>query len=190
MIGGVVYGYYQTSGCGLIDYFCVANDYRGKGYGALLVRAAEREIHEIALRLGRPFANAIFMETNMPHGPEHGQDFSVLDRFRTFERLGYKRVEYQFMQPPLEEHKKPSDTLFLTVCINPPNKLIRLKEGGYALQMKVLRAWMVEYWNSVDVDVTERPEYVDMLKWFNENKHHDSVRLMDLIEKSKEVSKL
>lgn len=184
MVGGVVYGYYQKSGCGLIDYFCVANEYRNKGYGSLLIRAAEREIHEIAMRLGRPFANAIFMETNMPHGPEHGHDFSVMDRFQAFERLGYNRVDYSFMQPPLAEDKQPSDTLHLTVCCNVPNRLLRLPDGKFALQMKVLRDWMVEYWNSVDCDVTDRNEYVDMLKWFQENKALESVSIKSLLEPS------
>jgi GNAT superfamily N-acetyltransferase len=185
MVGGAVYGFYQHSGCGLIDYFCVANEYRGKGYGTLLVRAAEREIHEIALRLGRPYANAIFMETNMPHGPEHGHDFTVQERFKTFDQLGYKCVDYRFMQPPLEEHKQPSDTLFLTVCVNPPHKMLRAKDGHWALQMKVLREWMVEYWNSVDVDVTDRKEYIDMLRWFQDNKHVPTVAVRDLIEAPK-----
>ena len=182
MVGGIVYGYYQKSGCGLIDYFCVANASRGRGFGKLLVRAAEREIHEIALRLGRPFANAIFMETNMPHGPEHGEDFSAADRFKTFERLGYQQVDYAFVQPPLEDEKQPSDTLHLTVCINEPHRLKRHPDGGFALQMKVLRDWMIEYWNSVDTDVTERREYVEMLKWFHDNKHIEWVATRSLLD--------
>lgn len=148
----------------------------------MIVRAAEREIHEIALRLGRPYANAIFMETNMPHGPEHGHDFSVQERFQTFDRLGYKRIDYRFVQPPLEEHKQASDTLFLTVCINPPNKLMRSKDGSPKLQMKVLRDWVIEYWNSVDCDVTTRQEYVDILKWFQDHKHVEYVDLKSLLE--------
>lgn len=30
MAGGCVYEYYQKSGCGLIDYICVAAEHRGK----------------------------------------------------------------------------------------------------------------------------------------------------------------
>jgi predicted GNAT family acetyltransferase len=37
MAGGVVYEYYQKSGCGIISYFCVSSAHRGKGYGTLLV---------------------------------------------------------------------------------------------------------------------------------------------------------
>lgn len=64
MCGGIVYEYYQKSACGLIAYYCVHPDYKEKGYTSLLIHAAEREIHEIALRLQRPWAAAIFFETN------------------------------------------------------------------------------------------------------------------------------
>ena len=119
----------------------------------------------------------------MPHGPEHGEGFSVMDRFATFDRLGYKCVDYSFVQPPLSDDKQPSDTLHLTVCVNPPNRLRqRQQDGGPVLQMKVLRTWMVEYWNSVDGDVTERPEYVKMLKWFQDHKDQEFVRTKSLLE--------
>lgn len=54
MVGGIVYEYYSRSCCGLIAYYCVHPSYKKFDYGTLLVRAAEREIHEIALRLGQP----------------------------------------------------------------------------------------------------------------------------------------
>lgn len=178
-----MYEYYQRSGCGIISYFCVNNAYRGKGYGTLMVRAAEREIHETALRLGRPYANAVFMETNMPGGPDHGEDFSVEERFRTFDQLGYKRVDYQFSQPPLEDHKEPSDTLFLTVCVHAPHRLLRAPNDkcGWRLPMTMLHDWMVEYWLSSDADVTKRPEYHRIVKWFEDTKE-TSVSLHSLLD--------
>jgi hypothetical protein len=54
------------------------------------------------------------------------------ERFAKLDALGYKQVEYFFTQPPLEEDKKPSDTLLLCVCVNVPHKLIKApndKEG-------------------------------------------------------------
>jgi hypothetical protein len=139
------------------------------------------------------------METNMPgydvvklycvmlnvvvvccSGPDHGEDFSVEERFRTFDNLGYKVdnnttrnaqhktqntqhtthalplihstditvqcVDYNFSQPPLEDHKEPSDSLYLTVCVHPPHKLIRApnEKCGWRMAMPLLHEWMIE----------------------------------------------
>src|SRR5690606_9893681 len=84
MAGGAVYAYYERSNCGIIDYFCVHSMYRNRGYGALLVRAAERQIHDLALEAGHHHASAVFMETNRPDGPSHGDDFPTHDRFVAF----------------------------------------------------------------------------------------------------------
>lgn len=118
--------------------------HRGKGYGTLLVRAAEREIHEVALRLGRPWANAVFMETNMPGTIEHGLEQGAKERFQTFEQLGYKKLEYSFVQPPLDDKKEHSDTLYLTVCINEPHRLLPdpSSKAGWQVPMTMLRDWM------------------------------------------------
>lgn len=185
MAGGCVYEYYPRSGCGIISYFCMGPAFRGKGYGTLLVRAAEREIHSIALRLGRPYANAVFMETNKPGGPEHGDDFSVEERFRTFDQLGYRCIEYAYAQPPLEDHKKPSDTLYLTVCTMPPHRLHPSPQDKvpWRMPMPLLREWMLEYWDSSQADVTQFAEYHAMIKWFEDNSESTPfVRLRSLLD--------
>ena len=178
MCGGVVYEFYQHSACGLISYFCVDKLDRAKGLGSLLVNSASREIHSVARSCGFDHANAIFMETNKARGPNHGEESSHTRRYELFDRLGFKRVKFPFVQPPLGEGKNPSDTLYLTVCTEQPNSL-QMIDGQWKMPAALLEKWMKEYWCSVKDDMESTQDFKKMAAFFKGQEYLDIIPLLN-----------
>lgn len=105
------------------------------------------------------------------------------ERYAAFERMGYRHVDFPFVQPPLEENKQPSHSLLLVVSITPPHRLLKAPNDrdGYRVPLSLLKDWTTEYWNSVDADVSHMPEFHRVVASFDEY-GNDSVPLRSLLD--------
>lgn len=114
-----------------------------------------------------------------------------MERYSNLDRLGYRHVQYEFVQPPLEESKRPSKSLLLCVSVKPPHKLLKAPEDPmkFKLPVQLLKEWMVEYWGSVDTSVESLPEYHEMMSFFEDHKG-EALQLKSLLDLFLQKSKM
>jgi GNAT superfamily N-acetyltransferase len=149
IMAGIVFSYYVHSKCGLIGYLVVSPRHQRKGLGRFLMTKAISMLEEDARRttgsndsrrsratstdlslLGEINSRKtttsssplkeIFLEANSPELVSKEEDtFPPNERIQVFSRLGFKKVDMKFVQPPLADHKKPCYNLWL-MAYRPP----------------------------------------------------------------------
>jgi len=112
--------------------------FRRIGLVTELLRRATDILNEQARKLGRPPLAAILAETNKA-GVEDGVTVSTT-RHEIQSRLGFCRLHFDYIQPPLSEGQDPCSELLLLIWQpNMPQDQLQLKEG--TVPAKMIRDW-------------------------------------------------
>jgi hypothetical protein len=121
--GGMIAEYYPDSSCMLITYLFVKKAYRGKvlpgspyGIAEMLIHdegGLPRLIAQNSKRHNRK-VNAVFFESNNPF-ETRAEDDSMPPgkRLKFFSRNGAKKVDFRYVQPPLDATKQAVTNLYL-----------------------------------------------------------------------------
>ncbi|KAL6046700.1 hypothetical protein QOT17_017961 [Balamuthia mandrillaris] len=200
IVGGCVFEYWRESRCGLISYFVVSPACRGKGLGRFLIEQSVDIIHRDARAAGlHNGCPAIFAETNDPTKVKAEDDTVPPEvRVRMLQRIGFKRLEMEFVQPPLEEGKNPCSNLWLAVY-QPDNNgddsdnadgdsddsIITgpetLEDGSQRLAAPLVLNWVKDYWQSnmayYDPDYES---HADLQQMINDLSGREYVRVSEL----------
>ena len=124
-VGGCVVEFYPDSGCGLLTYLFVEQEFRGIKIGVSQEKVAESLIksNEGLPGLTRFFAtqyekpiNAVLFESNNPFDtPPENDSMPPAKRLKFFSRMGAKRIDFNYVQPPLGDDKGIVTNLYLLV---------------------------------------------------------------------------
>jgi RimJ/RimL family protein N-acetyltransferase len=154
--GGISFEYYKEGDSALVTYFVVDPSFRRIGLVTELLRRATDILNEQARKLGRPPLAAILAETNKA-GVEDGVLLSTT-RHEIQSRLGFCRLSYDYIQPPLSEGQEPCSELLLLIW--QPGMAAdqqQLKEGR--IPAKVVRDWYNGFCHALMGYDTDPSEY-------------------------------
>jgi GNAT superfamily N-acetyltransferase len=120
VIGGSVFSYVASSNCGFSEYLVVSKNRRGHGLGRRLFDARRTVLDELARKNGHAECRGLFIEADNPERtPPELQAIereTALDtrvRLQIFGHLGFRRVNIDYVQPPLGPGKQPVSYLDL-----------------------------------------------------------------------------
>ncbi len=123
VMGGTVFSYVPATNCGFSEYLVVLKQRRGEGIGRLLFDARRAALDELARSAGSLAATGVFIEADNPQRTppdlqirERETAMDAAARLRLFSRLGFLRVEMDYVQPPLGPGKLPVSYLDLLFC--------------------------------------------------------------------------
>lgn len=120
VVGGTIFSYVARSNCGFSEYIVVDAAVRGSGIGRKLFDARKALLDAEAGRHGVATCRGLFIEVDSPERTPvdlvEAERQTALDprqRLRMFHRLGFRRVDLAYVQPPLAPDKHAVDYLDL-----------------------------------------------------------------------------
>lgn len=119
IVGGLAFEYYTKNNCGFLAYLIVPVGDRGERMArALIDYAVETITYEAKSRGHLSGCNVIFMETSSDVPVQKIQTQELADfthQHSVLERMGWKLLDFDYIQPPLSNERKKSKNLFLMV---------------------------------------------------------------------------
>jgi len=120
VIGGSVFSYVPKANCGFSEYLVVEPHARGGGLGRKLFDRRKGILDGRAARHGSGACRGLFIEVDSPERmppevleAERDSSIDARERLRIFGHLGFRRVDVQYVQPPLGTGKEAVDYLDL-----------------------------------------------------------------------------
>jgi GNAT superfamily N-acetyltransferase len=141
LVGGIHYEHFRESGAALITYLCVRGDRRRQGVATLLVTDAIADIRRTHGLI------PVFAEAEDPDRlADRETRPAACVRLIILGRLGFREIPIRYPQPALGPGKRPVDHL----------KFLLFAGGQSAtLKLSLLRAFMREFYASLDADLDE-----------------------------------
>jgi GNAT superfamily N-acetyltransferase len=111
-VAGAFADYLDEPNSGVIEFLVVAPASRGGGVGGRLLAETEQRLANDARRLGRSGLDAVAAEMNDPFRP--GRDsMDGFIRAAIWDRWGFGRLDFPYIQPALSADQAPVDGLLL-----------------------------------------------------------------------------
>jgi GNAT superfamily N-acetyltransferase len=111
-IGGSISDYLDEPNAGVIEYFVIQPEHRGQGLGRRLLEETERLLHLDADKSRNRPLDWIVAEMDDPYvtpGRTSGMDYFALARI--WHSMGYRLLDFPYLQPALSSDKKPVSNL-------------------------------------------------------------------------------
>jgi GNAT superfamily N-acetyltransferase len=157
LVGGAVADYFVRSECGAIEFLTIAPSARGCGLGAALAAHVERRIADAATARTASLA-LVMAEINDPLKRSATPDnVDPFERLRFWDRLGYRRVAFPYVQPALSPTQSAVTNLLLAA--KPIDR--RLSEGIPATRITTFLSDYLVYAMRFE-DPNASPEFVAM----------------------------
>jgi GNAT superfamily N-acetyltransferase len=113
LCGGVISDFLADAGAGAIEFLVVDQQQRGSGLGRSLLEQTERLLAADAKRVGRELT-CVVAEMNDPFKPGALDDcFDPFLRAQIWDRWGYARLEFPYLQPALSSDQNAVSHLML-----------------------------------------------------------------------------
>ena len=113
-VGASVSDYLATPNCGVIEFLLVAEALWGAGIGGKLHDATIAAFHADARRAGHSGADGVVIELNDPYRVAAQDDnYDPFERAMIWDRWGYGRLCFPYVQPALSEDQEPVTCLLL-----------------------------------------------------------------------------
>ena len=148
LVGCAVFSYVPVSNCGFSEYIAVTKNARGGGLGRKLFDARRGLLDQHARATGRDACRGLFIEADSPARvptellkQERTTAIDAEERLRVFAHFGFKRVDIQYVQPPLGYGKEA--VTYLDLLFAPWAEMSRAIEAEVIVQTlePVWRAW-------------------------------------------------
>jgi GNAT superfamily N-acetyltransferase len=157
IIGGAVCDYFLRSSCGAIEFLTIAPRARGRGLGAELTRHVERRMTAAAEERDRSLA-FVMAEMNDPFKrPSTPDNLDPFRRLMFWDRLGYRRTCFPYVQPALSAEQSAVANLLLAAK---PYSTDRATEVASATVTAFLRDYLIYAMRFEDPETS--PEFVAM----------------------------
>jgi len=108
-IGGAVFDYFKEYNFGVIEFICITPKLQSQNLGTALYKEVIKKFKELAHEAGYKHVDFIFCEIEDPEGDQ------TLKYLNFYRKYNYKRVNYKYIQPPLDENKKLVGNLWIIV---------------------------------------------------------------------------
>ena len=143
-VAGAVCDYFERSQCGAIEFLAVAPRLRRRGIGRALASHVERRMARAASERAAQLT-LVMAEINDPLVvPATSDNVDPFERLRFWDRLGYRRVDFRYVQPALSPAQAPVTTLLLAAkpvdetlsCSVPSAKVVAFLEDYLVYAMR------------------------------------------------------
>jgi GNAT superfamily N-acetyltransferase len=115
-VAASVSDYLADSNCGIIEFLVVDESMRGTGVGKKLHAATIEALHADARRAGHDGIDAVVIELNDPFQVAPADDnYDPFERAMIWDRWGYGRLCFPYVQPALSADQQPATCLLLAV---------------------------------------------------------------------------
>lgn len=160
-VAGCITEFYPDSACGLVTYIFVNKAYRGlkigtqqKKIGEILLKS-EEGLKGLIVFFEKKYGKkpkAVLFESNNPFLTlEEKDSMPPAKRLKFFKSLGAKRINFDYIQPPLEAGKKSVTNLYLLTFPDLANL-----EG--TIEVKTVLGFVMELAKSLDRNMEEDPK--------------------------------
>jgi GNAT superfamily N-acetyltransferase len=114
VVGGVIADYLAGPDAGVVEFLVVAPAWRGRGVGRLLLEDVERRLVEDARAAGYDGLACVVAEMDDPCRAAGVRDmFDPHARLSIWQRWGYRRLDFDYVQPALSAEQEPVTRLLL-----------------------------------------------------------------------------
>ena len=159
-IGGSVSDYFADSNAGVVEFILTAPEHRGSGLGTALLRDTEGRLVADAQRRGRDLG-FIAAEINDPFRRSATPDnVDPFERAGWWDRRGYGKLDFPYVQPALSPEQVPVRNLMLGVKLFAPSQ--RRAISAPAVDV-FLRDYLIHAMRIADP--ASSAEYVEMSRW-------------------------
>eukprot|EP01133_Synstelium_polycarpum_P004220 gene4220-4916_t len=157
--GGLVFEYHSAVNCGLLTYLLVGGgpNNRAERMARALIQRAVDVLDQNAVERGHlAGCNAIFLETALgappaalaPHLLENSNEIVEISYKQEFlASMGWLKVDFCYVQPPLAYDKRPSKALSLVVLVTPRIPL-ETRGARHYLPSTLLRNFTTSFWRN------------------------------------------
>jgi hypothetical protein len=154
--GGMVMEYYHSSGCMLLTYIAIEEGSRGKGEARDLIERSLPKVIELIRNETGKSVRGIFFEVNNPQlTPVENDSIDPWQRLVFFKKMGARRIDIPYVQPPLGEGKKRVKNLYL--CCFP------VKQSNDVMETSVIRDFLTSFYIELKVPEPETdPDFTEM----------------------------
>ncbi|KAG7339261.1 amine oxidase [Nitzschia inconspicua] len=168
ILAGIAFEYYRNAQVGLLSYMVVADDFRQLGILRELHPVAchamellhQESIHKDSTVISP--IKAILAETNTVDAGDVPPEV-VRKRHEVLYRLGYRHLQFPYVQPPLAENGESFDDIMLLVHCGQDDKVT-------AMETDILYDYVVDFYQSVfgyDDDIKYKQHwYFELVEWF------------------------
>ena len=137
IVGGIVFDWFASCNCGLIEYLVVDNQFRGMRIAQRLVAKATAQMSHYA---GKKPLNAIFIEIEDPEkltGLTAQAAFDNYRRLKLWSNNRFEKVDINYIQPALDEGLNKLDNLMLAVNT--------LKSDSEYIDAEILKNFLIDF---------------------------------------------
>ncbi|EFA76800.1 histidine kinase [Heterostelium album PN500] len=152
--GGLVFEYHSDVNCGLLSYILVGDEHMAR---SLIQRAVDILDRNAVERGNLAGCNAIFLETahfsnnstttSTTTTTKNNTDNRIMETSYCHEfldRMGWRKVDFSYVQPPLSVDKKPSGKLSLAVLVT--KRIPQSRPDCHYLPASLLLEFTTNYW--------------------------------------------
>jgi GNAT superfamily N-acetyltransferase len=145
-VAASVSDYLADSNCGIIEFLIVDESMRGTGLGKMLHAATIEALHADARAIGRDGIDAVVIELNDPFQVAAVDDnYDPFERAMIWDRWGYGRLCFPYVQPALSAEQQPATCLLLAmkpISANlerqvPPALIVEILRGYLRWAMRI-----------------------------------------------------
>lgn len=154
IIGGCIFDFYAASNSGVIEFLAVKKDLQSAGIGSLIYNHVLSVLSEDAYKANKKPLSCVFCEIDSPQYSKA----DVKKYLYFWNKNGYKRLDFQYIQPSLSQTQAPVFGLWLTVV----PLTVREKYLSKEMVLSVISDYM-KYGMEID-NPEENKEYLVMKK--------------------------
>ncbi|EGC29065.1 hypothetical protein DICPUDRAFT_5127, partial [Dictyostelium purpureum] len=206
--GGLAFEYHKETNCGLLTYFLVGDgpNNRSENMARALIQRAVDILEQNAIDCGNlAGCNAIFLESNEVHRdlPSNDTGKSSVDaaiktnKCNTIEtniteisykkeflfNMGWRKLDIQYVQPPLSTENIKSKSLNLLVLITPRIPQLNIgTEQYYYLPNTLINSFIVSFWESTS---KRNHNCHKLANWYERD--HDYMTMLDSISRRERI---
>ena len=152
IIGGIAFEYYPQARAGLLSYMVVSSDFRRLGILATLHPVfceALQGLHQVATR-SETRISAILAETNTTIAGDVPPEVAR-KRHEILYKLGYRLLEFPYVQPPLAPDVDSFDDIMLLLYVGKPDDATtnNNKTATTTIPTQVLYDYVLDFYHSV-----------------------------------------
>lgn len=124
MLGGTFFSCAAATGAGFSEYIVLTKEARGKGISRMLYDYRKATLDRSARQFGHPGCPGLLIEVENPwripakfHEREKQTAMDAMERWRYFHHMGFYRLEFPYVMPPLRSDLQPVH--YLDLLLNP-----------------------------------------------------------------------
>lgn len=118
IMGGIIFDYFSESNSGVIEFICISESFKRNGLASILYNKAIDMINQDAKNIF--FINADFIFCEIDYITPEQEDLSYI---HFWNKKGFKKLDFKYIQPPLSAEKDAVETLHLIVNIQSKEKV-------------------------------------------------------------------